>query len=100
MRLARVRAAGAQVVKQTFGDALVVFAFVEDGSLEVKRDLFEVRRDPEAGGVENLVVKFYDQKGTPLKAVFGTPNRRHKLLGFSLALEEAGAHVAKVRADT
>ena len=66
----------------------MIFAFVEDGSLEIKRDLFEVRRDFEAVDVENLVVEFYDQKGTPLKAVFTKPNRRQKVLGVILALEQ------------
>jgi len=66
----------------------VIFAFVEDGSLEIKRDLSEVRRDFEAIDVENLVVEFYDQQGTPLKAVFTKPNRRRKFLGFMLAIEQ------------
>jgi hypothetical protein len=34
----------------------MIFAFVEGGSLEIKRDLSEVRRDFEAVDVENLVV--------------------------------------------
>jgi hypothetical protein len=47
----------------------VIFAFVEDGSVEIKRDLAEVRRDFEAIDVENFVVAFYDENGTPLEPV-------------------------------
>jgi hypothetical protein len=66
----------------------MIFAFLEDGSLEIKRDLSEVRRDFEAVDVENLVVEFYDDQGGALEPVFTTPNRRHKFLGFLLSLEQ------------
>jgi hypothetical protein len=65
----------------------MIFAFVEDGSLEIKRDLFEVRRDFEAIDVENLVVEFYDNRGHPLEPVFTRPNRRRSFLGFFVSLE-------------
>jgi hypothetical protein len=66
----------------------MIFAFVEDGSLEIKRDLAEVRRDFEAVDVENLVVEFYDEQGRPLEPVFTKPNRRRKILGFLVSLEQ------------
>jgi hypothetical protein len=66
----------------------MIFAFVEDGTLEIKRDLSEVRRDFEAIDVENLVVEFYDDEGQPLEPVFTRPNRRRKLLGFLVSLEQ------------
>jgi hypothetical protein len=66
----------------------MIFAFVEDGSLEIKRDLSEVRRDFEAVDVENLVVEFYDEDGRPLQPVFTRPNRRRKVLGFLVSLEQ------------
>jgi hypothetical protein len=65
----------------------MIFAFVEDGSLEIKRDLSEVRRDFEAVDVENLVVEFYDERGRPLEPVFIRPNRRRTVLGFLVSLE-------------
>jgi hypothetical protein len=66
----------------------MIFAFIEDGSLEIKRDLSEVRRDFEAVDVENLVVEFYDDRGRPLQPVFTRPNRRRKFLGFLVSLEQ------------
>jgi hypothetical protein len=66
----------------------MIFAFVEDGSLEIKRDLSEVRRDFEAVDVEDLVVEFYDDKGHPLEPVFTRPNRRRSFLGFFVSLEQ------------
>jgi hypothetical protein len=66
----------------------MIFAFVEDGSLEIKRDLSEVRRDFEAVDVENLVVEFYDDKRRPLEPVFTRPNRRRRFLGFFESLEQ------------
>ena len=66
----------------------MIFAFIEDGSLAIKRDLSEVRRDFEAIDVENLVVEFYDEKGLPLEPVFTKPNRRRKILGFLVSLEQ------------
>jgi hypothetical protein len=68
----------------------MIFAFVEDGSLEIKRDLSEVRRDFEAVDVENLVVEFYDDLGRPLEPVFTRPTRRRRFLGFFLSLEQGG----------
>jgi hypothetical protein len=66
----------------------MIFAFVEDGSLEIKRDLSEVRRDFDAVDVENLVVEFYDDTGRPLEPVFTRPNRRRRFLLFFLSLEQ------------
>lgn len=66
----------------------MIFAFVEDGSLEIKRDLSEIRRDFEPVDVENLVVEFYGEDGRPLEPVFTRPNRRHKILGFLVSLEQ------------
>ena len=78
----------------------MIFAFVEDGSLQIKRDLREVRRDFEAVDVENLVVTFYDDKGCPLAPVFTRPNRRRKLLGFLVSLEQGEFELEPTRDPT
>jgi hypothetical protein len=78
----------------------MIFAFVEDGSLHIKRDLNEVRRDFEAVDVENLVVTFYDDTGQPLAPVFTRPNRRRKLLGFLVSLEQGEFELQPTQAPT
>ena len=78
----------------------MIFAFVEDGSLQIKRDLREVRRDFEAVDVENLVVTFYDDQGQPLVPVFTRPNRRRKFLGILVSLEQGEFELQPTRDPT
>jgi hypothetical protein len=66
----------------------MIFAFLEDGTLEIKRDLAEVRRDFEPIDVEDLVVEFYDEKGRPLQPVFTRPNRQRNVLRWLVSLEQ------------
>jgi hypothetical protein len=60
----------------------MIFAFVEDGTLEVHEDLAAVQREYEGVDVENEVVRFYDESGTYLEPKFIVPNRRGRLLGM------------------
>ena len=59
---------------------VMIFAFVEDGTLQVKADLAEVRRDWEGIDVESRAVEFYDEDGRALEPVFTRPNRQGRLL--------------------
>jgi hypothetical protein len=60
----------------------MIFAFLEDGTLEVHEDLTSVQREYEGVDVENGVVHFYSEDGVYLEPHFIVPNRRGKLLGF------------------
>jgi hypothetical protein len=60
----------------------MIFAFVEDGTLEVHEDLVAVQREYEGVDVENEVVRFYDESGTYLEPKFIVPNRRGRLPGI------------------
>jgi hypothetical protein len=60
----------------------MIFAFLEDGTLEVHEDLIAVQRAYEGVDVENEVVRFYDESGTYLEPQFIVPNRRGKTLGI------------------
>ena len=59
----------------------LIFAFVEDGTLEVFSGTIEARRNYEGIDVESGTVRFYDAMGTFLRPQFTTPNRNGKLLG-------------------
>ncbi len=41
----------------------MIFAFVEDGNLEIVADAAEARRKYEGVDVENEVVRFFDEQG-------------------------------------
>jgi hypothetical protein len=60
----------------------MIFAFVEDGTLEVL-DGPEAAQRYEPIDVENYVFVFYDEDGTWLKPRFTRPNRR-RFFGFIL----------------
>ena len=60
----------------------VIFAFIEDGSLEVHEDLASVQRTFEGVDVENGVVHFYDATGVYLEPHFTVPNKRGKTFGI------------------
>ena len=60
----------------------MIFAFVEDGTLQILADVDQARRDHEGIDVEAGAVNFYDERGTPLVARFSVPNRRGRFLGL------------------
>ena len=59
----------------------MIFAFVEDGTLEVYESTQAAISHYEGLDVESGVVRFYDESGTYLEPRFSEPNRRGKLLG-------------------
>jgi hypothetical protein len=60
----------------------MIFAFVEDGTLEVYENLIAAQQAYEGIDVEDGVVHFYDETGTYLEPRFIIPNRRGKMLGI------------------
>lgn len=60
----------------------MVFAFLEDGTLEVHATPLAATRQYEGIDVESGVVRFYDESGTYLEPRFTTPNRQGKTLGL------------------
>ena len=64
------------------GRIRVIFAFVEDGTLEIYGSAAEAIRANEGIDVEDRVVHFYDENGVYLEPRFSTPNRRGKLFGL------------------
>jgi hypothetical protein len=70
------------VSNNSFGAFTVIFAFVEDGMLEVHEDLLAVQQAHEGIDVESGTVHFYDAAGTYLEPHFTIPNRKGKTLGI------------------
>lgn len=64
------------------GSSSVIFAFLEDGTLEVHGTLAAVVRRFEAAEVEAGAVHFYDDSGTYLEPFFAHPRRHVGLLGW------------------
>ncbi len=60
----------------------MIFAFIEDGTLEVHENLASVQREFEGVDVEDQVVRFYNELGVFLEPRFMVPNRRGKVLGL------------------
>ena len=60
----------------------MVFAFLEDGTLEVHAAAADAVRQYEGIDVESGVVRFYDESGVYLEPRFTTPNRSGKTLGL------------------
>lgn len=60
----------------------MIFAFIEDGTLEVHENLASVQREFEGVDVEEQVVRFYNESGVYLEPKFMVPNRRGKILGL------------------
>jgi hypothetical protein len=59
----------------------MIFAFVEDGTLELIDSAAEAQRQYEGIDVEGGIVRFYDETGMYLEPIFKTPNRTGKILG-------------------
>ncbi len=60
----------------------MLFAFVEDGTLQVLAGVEDARREHEGVDVESGTVTFFDEDGRPLEPVFRVPNRTGKVLGL------------------
>jgi hypothetical protein len=60
----------------------MIFAFVEDGTLEVYETAPLAIRSHEGIDVESGTVRFYDATGVYLEPRFNTPNRKGNLLGL------------------
>jgi hypothetical protein len=69
----------------------MIFAFVEDGTLELYATADEATRAYEGIDVEAGVVQFYDAAGTYLEPEFSARNRRGRLLGW-IRWAESGAY--------
>ncbi len=60
----------------------MIFAFVEDGTLEVLADTAQAESKWEGIDVENREVRFYDENGTYLQPHFTRPNHTEHFLGI------------------
>ena len=60
----------------------MIFAFLEDGTLEVCDGLSEAQRRYEGIDVESGTVTFYNEDGVPLEACFTSPNRHRSFFGL------------------
>jgi len=60
----------------------MLYAFLEDGMLEIVEDVAEARRRYEGIDVESDVVQFFDENGRRLKPHFTVPNRSGKYFGI------------------
>jgi hypothetical protein len=59
----------------------MIFAFVEDGTLEIYETAAKAIRSHEGIDVESGTVRFYDEAGVYLEPKFNTPNRKGQLFG-------------------
>ena len=62
----------------------MLFAYNEDGRLEVVADVAEARRQFESSDVESGAVRLYDESGKPLSARFPHKSER-KILGIRVS---------------
>ena len=62
----------------------MLFAYNEDGTLQVVADVDEARRHFEANDVESGAIRLFDQMGRPLSAVFPHRSER-KFLGIRVS---------------
>lgn len=58
----------------------MIFTFIEDGTLDIVKDIAEVRRNYEGVDVESGVYAFYDAQGVWLRPHFTVPNKYGKCL--------------------
>ena len=75
----------------------MLFAFIEDGTLEVLADQAEARTRFEPIDVESGVVAFYDDQGRPLAPVFPHRSER-RFLGFRID-SDPGPYELELSAD-
>ena len=76
----------------------MIFAFLEDGTLELVADAAEARREYEGVDVEAGVVQFYDDQGAALQPRFSVPNRSGRTLGL-IPWVESGVYELVPAAD-
>ena len=69
----------------------MIFAFLEDGTLQILESEAEAQREFEGIDVESGTVRFYDESGVYLEPRFRVPNRSGKLLGV-LGWMESGVY--------
>ena len=69
----------------------MIFAFLEDGTLQILETEAEAQREFEGIDVESGTVRFYDESGVYLEPRFTVPNRRGKTFGL-LSWVESGAY--------
>ena len=60
----------------------MIYAFIEDGTLEIHEDEGSATRAHEGIDVESGTVHFYSEQGYPLAPRFITPNKRGRWLGL------------------
>lgn len=60
----------------------MIFAFIDDGTLEIYEDEASAARAHEGIDVESGTVHFYSEQGMPLAARFVTPNEHGRWLGL------------------
>lgn len=60
----------------------MIFAFIEDGTLEIHEDEASATRAHEGVDVESGTVHFYSEQGIPLAPHFTAPNARGRWLGL------------------
>jgi hypothetical protein len=60
----------------------MIFAFIEDGTLEIHEDEASATRAHEGIDVESGTVHFYSGQGMPLAPRFTAPNARGRWLGL------------------
>lgn len=58
----------------------MIFVFIEDGTLDVIKDIAEARKNYEGIDVESGVYTFYDAQGVYLRPHFTVPNKHGKCL--------------------
>lgn len=76
----------------------MIFAYNEDGTLEVVADLAEARRQFESGDVESGAVRLFDEAGKPLTPYF--PNRTEKkILGLRVSSDPGPYELAPATDD-
>ena len=69
----------------------MIFAFLEDGTLEILEGAADAQCEYEGIDVESGTVRFYDESGVYLEPRFSVPNRSGRLLGL-LGRVESGVY--------
>ena len=62
----------------------MLFAYIDDGRLEVLEDVTEARREYASGDIESGTIRLFDGAGNPLTAVFPARSER-KFLGMVIS---------------
>lgn len=73
----------------------MIFAFVEDGTIEIFENEMLACEDFESVDVESGVVTFFDENGNFLEPVFTRPNRYGKILWLISWCESGTYHLLR-----